>query len=126
MELDHPCKQTCSGWKQGFEHGCEQVLKEIFGALWMHNSDDFEYRIQNAWLKDKVKPWSRKWIMKSQKSEDWIAGMRYASEIVGEVACWANKDDDPWTMKAHIQRRIREEIEAPVYDTKESPPPSKL
>ncbi len=21
MELDHPCKETCSGWKQGYEKG---------------------------------------------------------------------------------------------------------
>lgn len=21
--LDHPCKQTCSGWKQGYERGVE-------------------------------------------------------------------------------------------------------
>lgn len=25
-ELDHPCKHTCSGWKQGFEKGVESKL----------------------------------------------------------------------------------------------------
>lgn len=24
-ELDHPCKQTCSGWQQGFERGAAKV-----------------------------------------------------------------------------------------------------
>lgn len=28
--FDHPCKQTCSGWKQGFERG-QFDLKEIVG-----------------------------------------------------------------------------------------------
>ncbi len=23
-ELDHPCKETCSGWKQGFERGVSE------------------------------------------------------------------------------------------------------
>jgi hypothetical protein len=23
-DLDHPCKQTCSGWKQGFEAGAKE------------------------------------------------------------------------------------------------------
>lgn len=25
MNLDHPCKETCSGWKQGFERGVESM-----------------------------------------------------------------------------------------------------
>ena len=29
-ELDHPCKQTCSGWKQGFDKG----------AAWAYASDE--------------------------------------------------------------------------------------
>lgn len=28
-KLDHPCKQTCSGWKQGFERGFGDKLKVI-------------------------------------------------------------------------------------------------
>jgi hypothetical protein len=27
--FDHPCKQTCSGWKQGFEKGSRQTNMEI-------------------------------------------------------------------------------------------------
>lgn len=27
--FDHPCKDTCSGWKQGFEKGCAHVRAEI-------------------------------------------------------------------------------------------------
>lgn len=30
--LDHPCRQTCSGWTQGFDRGCEagvSLRKEI-------------------------------------------------------------------------------------------------
>lgn len=26
--LDHPCKQTCSGWQQGFEAGHQRFLNE--------------------------------------------------------------------------------------------------
>ncbi len=29
--LDHPCRETCSGWQQGFERGwaeCEKKLKQ--------------------------------------------------------------------------------------------------
>jgi len=29
VELDHPCKQTCSGWQQGFEAGLEEAAREI-------------------------------------------------------------------------------------------------
>lgn len=25
IELDHPCKDTCSGWQQGFEKGLERA-----------------------------------------------------------------------------------------------------
>lgn len=27
--LDHPCKQTCSGWKQGFERGQESKSHDV-------------------------------------------------------------------------------------------------
>jgi hypothetical protein len=29
MKLDHPCKQTCSGWQQGRERGREEACKDI-------------------------------------------------------------------------------------------------
>jgi hypothetical protein len=28
MKLDHPCKQTCSGWKQGYERGAEDTRNQ--------------------------------------------------------------------------------------------------
>lgn len=28
-EFDHPCKQTCSGWRQGFDRGLEQSAQRI-------------------------------------------------------------------------------------------------
>lgn len=31
-ELDHPCKQTCSGWKQGFERGEESMKRRALIA----------------------------------------------------------------------------------------------
>lgn len=27
--LDHPCKETCSGWRQGFEKGAESQAERI-------------------------------------------------------------------------------------------------
>ena len=27
--LDHPCRETCSGWKQGYEKGLAEKDKEI-------------------------------------------------------------------------------------------------
>lgn len=27
-DLDHPCKETCSGWKQGYDRGVAETLKE--------------------------------------------------------------------------------------------------
>jgi hypothetical protein len=35
-DLDHPCKQTCSGWEQGRERGYQQCLDDlgpVIGAL---------------------------------------------------------------------------------------------
>lgn len=29
VELDHPCKETCSGWKQGFERGAQMRQKLV-------------------------------------------------------------------------------------------------
>ena len=29
INLDHPCKQTCSGWKQGYERGMSQASMEV-------------------------------------------------------------------------------------------------
>lgn len=28
-ELEHPCKQTCSGWKQGFEAGAKEAIRLV-------------------------------------------------------------------------------------------------
>jgi hypothetical protein len=28
-ELDHPCKETCSGWKQGYEKGLHARDEEV-------------------------------------------------------------------------------------------------
>jgi len=28
-ELDHPCKDTCSGWQQGFEKGQEALADKL-------------------------------------------------------------------------------------------------
>lgn len=31
-DLDHPCKNTCSGWMQGYERGlyeCREMIKEV-------------------------------------------------------------------------------------------------
>ena len=28
LELDHPCKQTCSGWQQGYERGMAELEQE--------------------------------------------------------------------------------------------------
>ena len=28
LNLDHPCKQTCSGWRQGYEKGMSELEQE--------------------------------------------------------------------------------------------------
>jgi len=34
-ELDHPCRDTCSGWKQGYDKGCQDALKHNPVVLWL-------------------------------------------------------------------------------------------
>lgn len=29
INLDHPCKQTCSGWKQGYERGVQEMQSKL-------------------------------------------------------------------------------------------------
>lgn len=40
-ELDHPCKQTCSGWKQGFDKGHQRFLNES-ETRWKTHSERLE------------------------------------------------------------------------------------
>lgn len=54
MELDHPCKETCSGWKQGYERGAKVfhlalekenaelrvALKRMHNLLWTPGDDE--------------------------------------------------------------------------------------
>lgn len=37
-DLDHPCKGTCSGWKQGYEKGCAD-LADANEALELHRDN---------------------------------------------------------------------------------------
>lgn len=32
VDLDHPCKGTCSGWKQGYERGAEDAHNQKWGC----------------------------------------------------------------------------------------------
>lgn len=32
-DFDHPCKQTCSGWRQGYEKGFAECLKLSHGLV---------------------------------------------------------------------------------------------
>lgn len=32
-ELDHPCKQTCSGWQQGFDKGKQSLIPLLEEAI---------------------------------------------------------------------------------------------
>jgi len=47
-ELDHPCKQTCSGWKQGYERGLADIREPLKARL-----ADAEKRVRE--LEEKVK-----------------------------------------------------------------------
>jgi len=33
IKLDHPCRDTCSGWKQGFERGRAEGIREAAERL---------------------------------------------------------------------------------------------
>lgn len=39
--FDHPCKQTCSGWEQGFERGFHEGQEATFRKVvnWMMKND---------------------------------------------------------------------------------------
>lgn len=50
-ELEHPCKQTCSGWQQGYERGyraaqaarawpSEDEVKDAAGKYWQDDGED--------------------------------------------------------------------------------------
>ncbi len=41
VELDHPCRETCYGWKQGYEKGTIEQRHYIF-ALLENNSGESE------------------------------------------------------------------------------------
>ncbi len=38
-ELDHPCKETCSGWQQGFEKGSQANKTTIQSAITLKESE---------------------------------------------------------------------------------------
>jgi len=45
-QLDHPCRQTCSGWKQGYERGLSELKAERDEAInqWkLHCNDADRY-----------------------------------------------------------------------------------
>lgn len=48
-KFDHPCKQTCSGWKQGFEKGVASrqrlvnAAKALYGDLCAHDEQPSHY-----------------------------------------------------------------------------------
>lgn len=54
INLDHPCKQTCSGWKQGRERGIRDAVR------WLRDhpddmsySDNYAEGIEEDLLEDK-------------------------------------------------------------------------
>jgi hypothetical protein len=34
-DFDHPCRETCSGWRQGFEKGSESSKEEVQKLKWI-------------------------------------------------------------------------------------------
>ena len=74
--LSHPCKETCSGWKQGFDEGAAEVaslkrqidgwisaLETVNAFLKKHNAQDLFDRIKHGdeahqlWLKTELEKW---------------------------------------------------------------------
>lgn len=59
--LDHPCKQTCSGWQQGYEKGVETLRAEnirLVEAL-QHYADPSKWNVSEpmkslGWTPDKI------------------------------------------------------------------------
>jgi len=47
MDFEHPCKETCSGWKQGYERGVESLAQSKLQAIY-----DAEINIKIEWFWD--------------------------------------------------------------------------
>lgn len=51
--FDHPCKATCSGWKQGHERGVSKCVEEVIKWKELHELQHKTVTEQNGWADQK-------------------------------------------------------------------------
>lgn len=95
MKLDHPCKQTCSGWAQGYERGRESADVDEQAFLEEHN-ENVRLHTQLEEVIDLLDKINGAFYCRTSKKE-WLALMEQTKPMIQKVRAkyfqYAKQDD---------------------------------
>lgn len=80
VDLDHPCKGTCSGWKQGYERGAADAHNQKWGC-----------RDEIQRLRAALSKLTLGWLYWPSNNQPDLRVMKYESRTLDEIEAMARE-----------------------------------